>query len=259
MALLQPAQGTPIREALDKRAVRKLLQTANARDEEATQTRDPVRAHDHVYTVKLLIKNDGSAEFKRYQPVVLGAPAILPAANALAAEVSNTPISASEPSGGLSEWHYFALCDAPIQVGSVGWSSFRGLVLCQIEVGSTLEWCKRADVPGSLSTSRLTVAPQGAARIHWKESGTGTKWALVELCAPENVRYTGKAAAAIADAATTGTVTIWESGSTTGHTITDVQLTWATGGEGISSGTEVFVEWFHNERLWRITGADCEA
>jgi len=58
----------------------------------------------------------------------------------------------------------------------------------------------------------------------------------------------------------TGTISIW-SGSGTATDTTEnstAELDWMEGGDDISSGKEVLIQWVIDEGQWRITGAECE-
>ena len=60
-------------------------------------------------------------------------------------------------------------------------------------------------------------------------------------------------------AGSSGTVSIW-SGSTLADTGVNVTawLDWMDGGENVSSGKELLIQWFPDRGKWQIIGADCE-
>lgn len=72
----------------------------------------------------------------------------------------------------------FAVCLEPIKAGRMGRCVVAGLVQVQVDVIDELH--AYADIKASDATM-LQSHSGGSARIVWKESGTGTKWAVVAL------------------------------------------------------------------------------
>jgi len=72
----------------------------------------------------------------------------------------------------------FVVCHEPIPFGEYGRAVVSGLTVCQVSF--TKAWHPRADVKDS-DTTQLLSGLTGAATILWKETGTGTKWAVVKI------------------------------------------------------------------------------
>lgn len=72
----------------------------------------------------------------------------------------------------------FVVCHEPIPFGEYGRAVASGLTVCQVSF--TKAWHPRADVKDS-DTTQLLSGLTGAATILWKESGVGTKWAVVKI------------------------------------------------------------------------------
>lgn len=72
----------------------------------------------------------------------------------------------------------FAIALEPIAAGDVGRVVVSGVVQVQINVIDASD--KFADIADGDNT-QLESTTSGAARILWKESGTGTKWAVVNI------------------------------------------------------------------------------
>ncbi len=67
-----------------------------------------------------------------------------------------------------------------LPAGAVGPAIGSGLVHVEISVSAGEEGIERADVADG-QTGHLVPRPDGSAQILWRESGTGTKWAVVRL------------------------------------------------------------------------------
>lgn len=80
------------------------------------------------------------------------------------------------------------------------------------------------------------------------------RWIIDNLSAKHVVR--GVAAAAIAAGSTTGTVNVVRNNATA-RTVTGVAHTWMDGGAAIPLGTELLMTAFPEDKLWRITEAEC--
>jgi hypothetical protein len=123
----------------------------------------------------ILVKNTSGGTVDRFGVLGLGAALITPTANAV--EFKNqivlegdTPV-ASGP---------FAVLLEPLLDDAIGRAVVAGAVQVQISVGEAGHTHARA----TTSTSYLQSGVCGTARILWKESGTGTKWAIVLLGQP---------------------------------------------------------------------------
>lgn len=111
--------------------------------------------------------------------------------------------------------------------------------------------------------TRLKSAVSGPVKIIWKESGTGLKKAEVIVgvggLSPSQTTKIGKTDASVSPGGTV-TVSIHRriSGTLTdtGENVTDVHYDWIDAA-AIASGKEVWIEYFEDEGLWRISDAEC--
>lgn len=94
----------------------------------------------------------------------------------------------------------------------------------------------------------------GWARILHKPSGTGTKTCVVLLACGEQIVRRATASGTI-NAASSGTASIYVGGSVKGTAT--VYNDWISTPANIPNGTELYVQYFHDEDKWRIVGAEC--
>ena len=80
----------------------------------------------------------------------------------------------------------FVICAEPIKSGAKGWAYLDGV--CPVKVNVTDESCDFAD-PVHNIRNYLQTTYSGSAKILWRESGSGEKWAYVRLS--EKVRKHG--------------------------------------------------------------------
>mgnify|MGYP005852583313 CR=1 FL=1 len=82
----------------------------------------------------------------------------------------------------------FAVLLEPIRDGEMGQAYVDGLCPAKVQVADAGHWFADVNI-GTCST--LRAGPTGSATIIWKESGTGTKWAVVRLAGhvPLSLRY----------------------------------------------------------------------
>lgn len=151
----------------------------------------------------------------------------------------------------------FAITTQAIPAGAIGRAVVTGCTVVQIDITQTYH--KFATVKDADAT-QLESASYGAAQILWQESGTGTKWGLVNLTAATGASplLTVKPNANVS-AGGSGTVTVWRNGSATTETIDNVYLDWMHNSEQISANKEALICWFPQDERWRFVGAECEA
>lgn len=135
----------------------------------SVQARTPAVNNDFV-----LVKNISGVDVGRFG--VLGIAGILfNPQTALPAFVSRTVFTGQIP----SESHQtgqFLVCAEPIRNGAIGRAWATGIVTCRIDVLNQTHTYATAK-PND--TTQLISADQGLCYILYKESGTGTKWAVV--------------------------------------------------------------------------------
>jgi hypothetical protein len=80
----------------------------------------------------------------------------------------------------------------------------------------------------------------------------------VRLGANRDAVVLGKTTAPVTVGSTANSIAVWHGGVATGLSLSGVRFDWMTGNEQISSGKQVLCTWFADEKVWRITGAECE-
>ncbi len=126
------------------------------------------------------IRNDTGAALPRFSIVAIGTPWTTPSLGGATLDVFKTRRTCSASIPAEANRGKFAILVDGCAAGGVVDAIASGVVQCQINVDSGEEDYEWADIePGS--TSVLHAATSGSARILWKESGTGTKWAQVRL------------------------------------------------------------------------------
>lgn len=122
------------------------------------------------------VKNTSGSDLDRYAVLALGDPIITPTDNLQ--EFKNRPnFTAAVPTSPGKCKTYCILLE-PLKNGAIG----RGIVagITPVKVNVIREDDRFADIePGT--TASLRSVPYGSARILWKETGTGVKWAVVRL------------------------------------------------------------------------------
>lgn len=125
---------------------------------------------------RLWIRNDSGADVEQFGVLQIAEPEITPSEDA--ATFHQFPLfSGVAPDSSLSRQLCIVL--QPLGAGETGPALASGCAWCQIDVGSEAdEWAAAAaDETGSL----VSTTTGGFARILWKESGTGLKWAFVRI------------------------------------------------------------------------------
>lgn len=118
------------------------------------------------------VRNETGQAVPRFGVIGLGEPIILPSTN-LAEFQSQVAFRGTLPQPGKP----FAITQEPIPAGAVGAVILTGTTPVRITVTEeTLVTAGPTD-----AVNNLITAPNGPARILWKESGTGEKWAVVQL------------------------------------------------------------------------------
>lgn len=103
------------------------------------------------------------------------------------------------------------------------------------------------------AANQLAALHYGSARILWKESGTGTKWAKIfmgDVCHVVHGVFktaTGEGVDA--------PLTIRRNGAETTHTVTaETDIYTAE----ISANKKGHAQWFPHERAWKVVGVECD-
>jgi hypothetical protein len=107
-------------------------------------------------------------------------------------------------------------------------------------------------VPGS---TQLRGDFGGYCRIVYKPSGTGVKTCVVQVGETRTVRRKARATTTITDGGS-GSADIYISGVARGNVT--VHYNWLTGSGNISSGIDLFIDYYHDEDKWVVADAECE-
>ena len=129
----------------------------------------------------VLVKNSSGSDCAQFEVLGIDGVVIAPADNE-AEFRQRVALVGVTPSA--EDWGKFVVLQGPIPNGGIGLGVIAGATVVQIDVQNENDWY--ADMKDG-DRSQLESAPEyGAARIFWKESGTGTKWAVVRLGAYRN-------------------------------------------------------------------------
>lgn len=149
----------------------------------------------------------------------------------------------------------FVVVQEPLSADGFGIARLLGLTRVQIEVSDAAH--EYADC--TTLTTKLTSGTTGPARILWKEAGTGTKWAVVNLLGATPrpaygwARFTLPSALATTDASKAScTVDDYWGGSSPGATITVYNLpassnyifSGASGNKGLATYDDLDNKWW---------------
>ena len=107
-------------------------------------------------------------------------------------------------------------------------------------------------VPGS---TQLRGDFGGYCRIVYKPTGTGVKTCVVQVGETRTVRRKARATTTITDGGS-GSADIYISGVARGNVT--VHYNWLTGSGNISSGIDLFIDYYHDEDKWVVADAECE-
>jgi hypothetical protein len=133
-----------------------------------------MRDFGHAATVR--VRNDSGAAVDRFGVLGIDGPVIGPDANLV--EFQGRPtLKGVTPIAGAHDGKFVVLLD-PIGNGRIGRACAAGLTVARIDVSDAVHGY--ADIDNG-DASHLASASSGAAKILWKESGTGEKWALVSI------------------------------------------------------------------------------
>ena len=149
----------------------------------------------------------------------------------------------------------FCVLREAIPAGEIGLAALAGVVQCEVQINYT--FLTRCDIEPTF-TQRLYAKPNGTAQILWAEAGTGNKRALVRLGSHRDAVVRGKTTGLVSVGSTNNTIAVWNGTAASGLSISGVRFDWMTGAQNISSGKEVVLTWFADEKTWRITAAECE-
>jgi hypothetical protein len=204
------------------------------------------------------IKNSSGADIDTGYILGLGSPIItvsdnLAAFKEAASFVCDTPASPTHVGK-------FCIAAEPIPDGKIGKAFIDGVAICKVQVDSDSKQ-EFADIKHG-ERSKLIARYSGAARILWKESGTGDKWAIVLLGALEQQAFQGSLGGTLSStaAATLGVYAHSTAGawSTAGYNVTAYAPLMLPAGQTLPSGAKVLARGDRISGLLVVEGAgDC--
>lgn len=135
----------------------------------------PGPASMFLNTVRCLVKNNTGADLPRFGVVGIGDPLILPSDNE-AEFLKHMAFSGELAENGDFDLKW-GLTVAPIINQEIGVVIVQGLAFCKIDTDGATE----AGPADDGDVEALTSSSCGLARVLWRESGSGNKWAIVCL------------------------------------------------------------------------------
>lgn len=188
----------------------------------------------------VLIKNSTGTDVSRWEILGISGLLYMPTQNASQFRRRELLVASASLSH-ASHFARFAVAQQPIDNGTIGRAVISGLTRCKVNVRDADH--RFADVYKSTTKVKLDSADYGSARIIAAESGTGEKWALVEI---------GSLGGSLV-----GTL----DGSLSQGSSQDIDSSFATvyddlmdTGESLASGAKVIARW-RNGHLY-VEGAD---
>ena len=177
----------------------------------------------------VLVRNDSGADVDQHGVLGIDGPLITPDDN-LDEFKRRVVISGVTPA--VAHVFCFVVLLEPLPAGAVGLAIISGVCTVQVDVASASDTTCGADVD---DTAKLKSAT-GFNQILWKETGTGTKWAIVRIGVGGGGLKVATLDASLSYGGTcSATITKGGSGTVTVH---DVLL---QSGESLDSGTTVIL------------------
>lgn len=141
----------------------------------------------------VLVKNSTATAWETGYIAGLGAPLFTPTDNLSEFRFNPTVVGALPTLA--SHEGKFGVCAEQIPAGKIGRAVVGGLAVCRVNVTAGTSGLNGVEVKDSDAT-QLNLVADGSARVIWRESGTGTKWALIRfggasLSAPFHARIKG--------------------------------------------------------------------
>ncbi len=199
----------------------------------------------------VLVRNDSGADVDRYGILGIDGPIITPTDN-LDEFKNRVTLKGVLPTSAHAD--AFVVLLEPLADGVIGEAIISGVCQVQIDVASAADTTCGADVD---DTAKLKSGA-GSNSILWKESGTGTKWAVVRIGGGGgNILKLAKLNAALS-AGSSCQASVWE-GDPLADSGDDLTVNdWLLGtGESLDSGTKVVILLVSGN--WYVIQASCSA
>ena len=220
---------------------------------------DLARSREIVYTagsggfptqrgVIVPVKNNTGAVVARYHAAAIGAPVVPPGDNEQ--EFLNRFAFVGEDMS-ASYFGRFAVFQETTDVNRMGLAMIEGVTVAEITVNNIDH--NRVDVD-TAGGSKLVSQYYGSGEILYKETGTGTKLAIIRIgsfVAPQ------LKAVAEEDIAAGGSGDVYIQRNATATELVTAHLNWMAGSTGVSNGDELLIHFFPDENKWGIDGAQC--
>lgn len=198
----------------------------------------------------LRVKNSSGGDLNRFS--ICAPSGIMVSQTDNANEFYEDPVLTVTTPAAADTLRSWCVLQEPIKSGLVGRAMFIGLTVCQIDVVDSGD--DFADVIAS-DSAKLQSGPFGSASIMYKESGTGTKWALVCIGTPGVPLLLGKTNAAH-NVGASGTINVYR-GTTAGsetHVSSKTVTAWNHFG---NLGSGKYVTCAYWQRNWRVIAGQC--
>lgn len=196
------------------------------------------------------VKNNTGATLSRYHAAGIGAPLFTHADNA---DTFLNQLGFNGQDAAATYLGKFAVMQETTPDQKIGRGLLQGITVAEITVNHADH--DRVDVDTS-GGAKLVSQFYGAGEIVYKESGTGTKWAIIRV---------GAFVAPIMKAIAGGTITAGSSGSVTiqingsdSQSVT-AHLDWMHNSIDVSADDELLIYFFKDANKWVIIGAECPA
>ena len=138
----------------------------------------------------------------------------------------------------------------PLDQLEIGPAVIAGAVLAPVNIIDADNTHARVEV----GSTQLKGDFGGWCRILYKPSGTGVKTCVVAVGHTEQIVRKARATTTITDGGT-GSADIYISGSQRGNVT--VHFNWFTGSGDIVNGSDLMVQYYHDEDRWIVVGAEC--
>jgi hypothetical protein len=129
-----------------------------------------------IKTGIVLVRNDSGSLLEQFMPVILDDLIIQPDDAEKEQEFkSRVPVFSGKKVSADNKDKPFAILQVPLESEKIGKALIQGITPAKINVGNESHQYAKLDA------SELVSCSNGVGRILWKESGTGEKWALLQL------------------------------------------------------------------------------
>lgn len=124
----------------------------------------------------VLVSNDSGGLLEQFSPVILDDLIIQPDNEEKEQEFkSRVPVFFGKKVSADNKDKPFAILQVPLESAKLGKALLQGITPVKVNIGNESHKYAKLSAAGLVSTS------SGVGRILWKESGTGEKWALLQL------------------------------------------------------------------------------